>query len=110
MDRFLERRSSAAGELRRSLIHHDANTHNVLVSSLDPAKAEIAGLIDFGDLVVTETVFEAAIAATYAALESEDPWEVALTVSRGLCSSAIHCSRPNWRCCFRRFALGSLSR
>lgn len=82
IERFLDRRSSG-GDLRRSLIHHDANTHNVLVSSLDPASAEIAGLIDFGDLAITETVFEVAVAAAYAALDSEDPWEAVLAVTRG---------------------------
>jgi Ser/Thr protein kinase RdoA (MazF antagonist) len=56
--------------LRRSLIHNDANDHNVLV---DEAGTGIAGLLDLGDMVVSVTANEAAVAAAYAMLGADDP-------------------------------------
>lgn len=54
--------------LRHSVIHGDANDHNVIVDG-----DEVAGLIDFGDLHYTATVCELAIACAYVALHKQDP-------------------------------------
>ncbi|HVO96940.1 MAG TPA: aminotransferase class III-fold pyridoxal phosphate-dependent enzyme [Bryobacteraceae bacterium] len=54
--------------LRHSVIHGDANDHNVIVDG-----DEVAGLIDFGDLHYTATVCELAIACAYVALHKTDP-------------------------------------
>lgn len=59
--------------LRRSIIHNDANDHNLLV---DEAETRIIGLLDFGDLVETVTAHEAAVAATYAMFHRADPVSV----------------------------------
>jgi len=53
--------------LRHSVIHGDANDHNVVVDGDDVA------LIDFGDLHYTATVCELAIAGAYVALKERDP-------------------------------------
>jgi acetylornithine/succinyldiaminopimelate/putrescine aminotransferase/Ser/Thr protein kinase RdoA (MazF antagonist) len=53
--------------LPHSVIHGDANDHNVLVNGDDVT------LIDFGDLHYTATLCELAIAAAYVALNKKDP-------------------------------------
>jgi len=54
--------------LRHSVVHNDANDHNVLVS-----RGGCSGLIDFGDLVHTATVFDLAIAVENGMLGEEEP-------------------------------------
>jgi Ser/Thr protein kinase RdoA (MazF antagonist) len=60
-------------ELRRSVIHGDANDHNVLV---DPDTMRVSGLIDFGDMVYSYTVGDLAIALAYVVLGEGDPRDV----------------------------------
>ncbi len=54
--------------LRKSIIHNDVNDWNVIVR-----EDEVAGIIDFGDMVYSRLVFEIAIAAAYLAIDKEDP-------------------------------------
>jgi Ser/Thr protein kinase RdoA (MazF antagonist) len=63
---------------RRSAIHNDANDWNVLVS-----KHEIAGIIDFGDMVHSWTVADPAVAVAYAVLDSADPLATADAIAGG---------------------------
>lgn len=60
-------------ELRRSVIHGDANDYNVLV---DPETMTVSGLIDFGDMVYSYTVGDLAIALAYVVLGEGDPSNV----------------------------------
>ena len=60
------------GDLRRSVVHHDANENNVIVT-MDPLAPRVAGIIDFGDAAHSATVTEVAIAAAYAGLGTRDP-------------------------------------
>jgi Ser/Thr protein kinase RdoA (MazF antagonist) len=60
-------------ELRRSVIHGDANDYNVLV---DPESMTVSGLIDFGDMIYSYTVGDLAIALAYVVLGDGDPREV----------------------------------
>lgn len=60
-------------ELRRSVIHGDANDYNVLV---DPETMTVSGLIDFGDMVYSYTVGDLAIALAYVVLGEGDPSDV----------------------------------
>ncbi|MFQ5739668.1 MAG: aminotransferase class III-fold pyridoxal phosphate-dependent enzyme [Acidobacteriota bacterium] len=69
--------------LRRSLIHNDANDYNILVQDRGLEGQRISGLIDFGDLVLTHTVCEVAIAAAYAMLDKRDPVGAAARVVGG---------------------------
>ncbi len=57
------------GPLRHSVIHGDANDHNILVDGDEVA------LVDFGDVHYTATVCELAIAGAYVALHKKDPLE-----------------------------------
>ena len=59
-------------ELRKSVIHGDANDYNVLV---DPENMTVSGLIDFGDMVYSYTVGELAIALAYVVLHEDDQFE-----------------------------------
>jgi 4-aminobutyrate aminotransferase-like enzyme/Ser/Thr protein kinase RdoA (MazF antagonist) len=92
--------------LRRSVIHGDANDHNVVVTpggqgawasgglgACLPAEARSAevtgpgglgvrGFVDFGDAVYTYTVADLAIAIAYAVLDQRDPLRTAVTIAR----------------------------
>lgn len=57
-------------QLRKSIIHNDANEWNILVS-----ENEVTGIIDFGDLAHSELISELAVAATYVAYDKESPLE-----------------------------------
>ncbi len=71
VERVLERYESQVapllGRLPHSVIHGDANDHNVIVNA-----GELS-LIDFGDLHYTATVCDLAIACAYAACGSDRP-------------------------------------
>jgi Ser/Thr protein kinase RdoA (MazF antagonist) len=63
--------------LRHSVIHGDANDHNIIV-----ADGRMVGLLDFGDMVYTATVCDLAIALAYTMLGAEEPLSVAAQVVR----------------------------
>src|SRR5690606_20356386 len=69
--------------LRTSVVHHEANDCNVLVSPGPAREQEVVGLIDFGDLVHSYTVAEVAVAAAYAMLGKPDPLPAAAAVVAG---------------------------
>ena len=66
--------------LRQSVIHNDANDHNVLVAD---DRTRVSGLLDLGDAIRSVTVNELAVAAAYAALGSADPLGVIAAVRAG---------------------------
>lgn len=49
--------------LRTQFVHNDLNPYNVLVGQADPS--EIAGILDFGDMVWTPLVNDLAVASSY---------------------------------------------
>jgi len=63
---------------RRTVIHNDANDWNVLV-----AEDGAVGIIDFGDMVHSWTVADAAVAIAYAMLDAADPMQTAAAIARG---------------------------
>ncbi|NOZ61124.1 MAG: phosphotransferase, partial [Calditrichaeota bacterium] len=73
--------SPELSRLRRSAIHNDANDFNVLVDEIQPEK--IKGLIDFGDVVFSNTIFELAIACTYSMFRKSEPLQAAMQVIQG---------------------------
>jgi len=70
-------------ELRKSVIHGDANDYNVLV---DPERMVVTGLLDFGDMVYSYTVGDLAIAIAYAVLDKPDPRAAAAEIIEGYTS------------------------
>ncbi|MFN0097726.1 MAG: aminotransferase class III-fold pyridoxal phosphate-dependent enzyme [Gemmatimonadaceae bacterium] len=67
-------------ELRRGVIHSDANDYNVLV---DDARQTVIGVFDFGDMVYSQVVNDVAIAMAYVALASDDPLAASAAVVAG---------------------------
>ncbi|MCF8224142.1 MAG: aminotransferase class III-fold pyridoxal phosphate-dependent enzyme [Bacteroidales bacterium] len=79
-----------AGKLRKSLVHNDLNDHNIIISSKsgpDKGKPRIAGFIDFGDMLYSYTVADAAVAMAYLMLEEDDPLQAAVTFLEGYTQS-----------------------
>jgi len=62
-------------ELRKSIIHGDANEWNVLVNN-----GKVTGVIDFADLAYTPLINELAITIAYACLYVENPLEWASNI------------------------------
>ena len=83
--------------LPRQFIHNDANDQNVLVRRASrasrasqalpedpaPSELEVAGLIDFGDMVHSCALFEPAVAAAYVMLGKSEPLAAAAHVAAG---------------------------
>jgi Ser/Thr protein kinase RdoA (MazF antagonist) len=67
-------------DLRESVIHNDANDHNVLVAA---DGRSVSGLLDLGDAVWSITVNELAVAAAYASLDAPDPRRAIAAVREG---------------------------
>lgn len=65
-------------DLRRSVIHGDANDYNVLAET-----DRVTGLIDFGDIVYSWTVGNLAVALAYVVLGKDDPFAAATYVIDG---------------------------
>jgi 4-aminobutyrate aminotransferase-like enzyme/Ser/Thr protein kinase RdoA (MazF antagonist) len=68
--------------LRRSVIHNDANDYNIIISPGDGREGKqpgMAGLIDFGDMVHSYTVANAAVAMAYIMLGKKEPLRDAAT-------------------------------
>jgi 4-aminobutyrate aminotransferase-like enzyme/Ser/Thr protein kinase RdoA (MazF antagonist) len=70
-------------QLRRSLIHNDANDNNVIVDCPSPWHQTVSSIIDFGDMVNSWTVAEPATAAAYAMLGKAHPLDSAFQVIKG---------------------------
>ncbi len=87
VDGFVRRYEESAApllpKLRRSVIHNDANDHNVLVGDPDAEARRVSGLLDFGDMLETQTVSELAVAIAYAMLGKRDPLAAASRVVAG---------------------------
>lgn len=79
-DWFVDHRQ-ALTQLRQATVHNDANDNNILVAAR--GKAAITGWIDFGDMCHTALVADLAIAASYAAMLTQDPLAAIDAVTRG---------------------------
>jgi Ser/Thr protein kinase RdoA (MazF antagonist) len=63
--------------MRHSVVHGDANDHNVLVRA-----GRVVGVLDFGDMVYSAVVCDLAIALAYALLDQPDPVAAAAPIIR----------------------------
>ncbi len=70
-------------DLRTSVVHNDANDYNVLVSNAYPPEDARFGILDFGDMVLTHTINELAVAIAYAILGKADPIGAASKIVEG---------------------------
>jgi len=69
-----------------SVIHNDANDENLLLSA-EGHDWHVWSLLDFGDIVWTQTVNELAIGCAYAILGADDPVDAAAHIVSGYHSS-----------------------
>lgn len=65
-----------------SVIYNDANDYNVLVGR-DPRDYRVIGVIDFGDIVYSNTVSDLAVGLAYAMLGKNDPMTAAYEIVSG---------------------------
>lgn len=72
---FEEKIRPVLPNLRKQIIHNDANEWNVLTKD-----GEISSLIDFGDLAHSLLINELAVAITYACYDKENPLEWATLI------------------------------
>ncbi len=68
--------------LRKSVNYSDAHEYNLIINS-DRQNPQITGVIDFGDVIFSETVNELAIGCAYACMTMPDPLEAAKQVVKG---------------------------
>jgi 4-aminobutyrate aminotransferase-like enzyme/Ser/Thr protein kinase RdoA (MazF antagonist) len=83
LSRFTETVQLRLPELRRSVIHGDGNDHNILISPDKKSPRQVTGIIDFGDVMASCTVFELAIASAYMMLNKRDPVSAASQMIAG---------------------------
>lgn len=88
LDWFERTAGSKLGRLRMGVIHNDANDWNVIVSR--PAgeadsfgRRQVAGIVDFGDMVRSFTISDLAVACSYAMLDKDDPVAAAACAAAG---------------------------
>jgi len=72
LDCFERRLARELGSFRTQVIHNDLNPHNLLVDPANPD--ELAGIIDFGDMVSAPLADEVAVASAYLLTASPDPF------------------------------------
>ncbi|GGE07395.1 aminotransferase [Aureimonas endophytica] len=70
-ERFRETIAPLQDGFRRQVVHNDFNPFNLLIDSEDGAS--ITGILDFGDMVETPTVYDLAVAAAYQVAEDGPP-------------------------------------
>jgi 4-aminobutyrate aminotransferase-like enzyme/Ser/Thr protein kinase RdoA (MazF antagonist) len=83
---YVDRSAPLVPRLRRQTIYNDANDFNILVDDRgrgDNRFQKISGFVDFGDMLTGPAVFDLAVAAAYALLETEDPLAAASAIVKG---------------------------
>ncbi len=69
--------------LPKQTIHNDGNDYNFLVGPATGSTRQIAGILDFGDMVHSARIGNAAIAAAYLSMHREDPIDTMCAVLAG---------------------------
>jgi len=77
---YLDHLPPVQKQLRRGVIHNDANRNNVLV---DDSGTRVVSVIDYGDMIHSWLILEPAIAATYAMHRQADPLASAAALVAG---------------------------
>ncbi|MEO0468274.1 MAG: aminotransferase class III-fold pyridoxal phosphate-dependent enzyme [Bacteroidota bacterium] len=79
---FREKVLPLQDQLRKSVIHNDANDHNILVAG-EAGNRKVVSVIDFGDAIHTWTINDLAIAAAYACMKQPDPVDTIFHLVKG---------------------------
>ncbi|MEP0266559.1 aminotransferase class III-fold pyridoxal phosphate-dependent enzyme [Dokdonia sp.] len=69
-------------QLRKSIVHNDANDNNVIVSD-DLTVPQVKAAIDYGDAIHTQIINDVAITCAYAIMHHNDPLAAALPIIKG---------------------------
>jgi 4-aminobutyrate aminotransferase-like enzyme/Ser/Thr protein kinase RdoA (MazF antagonist) len=80
---FVERVLPVSDQLRFGVIHNDANDNNIVVEETGPWNQRVKGIIDFGDMVYSWIVVDAAVTAAYSMLGKSSPLEAAGLIIKG---------------------------
>lgn len=83
---YLEHAQPAMAALPQQAIHGDLNDYNVLAgggTDIHSRNQSITGIVDFGDMLISQRINELAVAAAYAVLGKADPLAAASHVVRG---------------------------
>jgi 4-aminobutyrate aminotransferase-like enzyme/Ser/Thr protein kinase RdoA (MazF antagonist) len=68
--------------LRKQVVHNDANDNNIIVSN-DILAEEVEAVIDYGDAVYTQLINDVAVTIVYAIMDLQDPLSGAIDVLKG---------------------------
>lgn len=68
--------------LRKSVVHNDANDNNVIISD-DFINPEVKAIIDYGDAVYTQIINDLAITIAYAVMNKADALAASLPIIKG---------------------------
>jgi 4-aminobutyrate aminotransferase-like enzyme/Ser/Thr protein kinase RdoA (MazF antagonist) len=69
-------------QLRKSVVHNDANDNNIIVSK-DLINPKVNAIIDYGDAIHTQIINDLGVACAYAIMQHNDPLEAALPIIKG---------------------------
>lgn len=69
--------------LQKGIIHNDANDMNIIMQKNSTDEYDVAGIIDFGDCMVSCYVFELAIMMAYSMVGKENPVETVVPMLAG---------------------------
>ena len=73
-------------QLRKSVVHNDANDNNVIVSE-SLIHPKVIAAIDYGDAIHTQIINDLAITCAYGIMHQNDPLQAALSIVNGYHSS-----------------------
>jgi 4-aminobutyrate aminotransferase-like enzyme/Ser/Thr protein kinase RdoA (MazF antagonist) len=79
---LFESKKESYEQLRKSIVHNDANDNNIIVSN-DLLNPKVEALIDYGDAIYTQIINDLAVSCTYAIMHHNDPLEAALPIVKG---------------------------
>jgi 4-aminobutyrate aminotransferase-like enzyme/Ser/Thr protein kinase RdoA (MazF antagonist) len=69
-------------QLRKSVIHNDANDNNIIVTA-NLVNPKVKSIIDFGDAIYSQIINDVAISCSYAIMEHNDPLNAAIPIISG---------------------------
>ncbi len=81
LNRF-EKVQRSYSQLRKGVVHNDANDNNVIVSE-ELIHPKVKAAIDYGDAVHTQIINDLAVTCAYAVMHHNDPVEAALPIVKG---------------------------
>ena len=79
---LFEENQQTYSNLRKAVVHNDANDNNIIVSK-DPIHPSVIAAIDYGDAIYTQIINDLAVSCAYSVMGQNDPLNAALPVVKG---------------------------